>query len=59
VGILSLNFRRLNAQADRGERELETSDVSDLKDGKKWFPVMMKKLTWPQEDYQPGFRYTL
>jgi MFS family permease len=28
VGIMTLNFRRLNAQADRGERELEDSDVS-------------------------------
>jgi hypothetical protein len=28
VGILSVNFRRLNGQADRGERELEDSDVS-------------------------------
>ncbi|OIW26753.1 MFS general substrate transporter [Coniochaeta ligniaria NRRL 30616] len=26
VGILTLNFRRLNAQADRGEKELEDSD---------------------------------
>lgn len=28
VAILTLNFKRLNAQADRGERELEDSDVS-------------------------------
>jgi hypothetical protein len=29
VGILTLNFRRLNAKADRGEKELEDSDVSE------------------------------
>lgn len=61
VGILSLNFRRLNGQADRGEKELEDSDVSEPeKVSRRDNPTFeVVKLTCLQEDYQPGFRYTL
>lgn len=54
VGLLSLDFRRENRQADRGEKELEASDVSD-----PWHSGDMRARTdFQQPDFQPGFRYT-
>ncbi|KAF6835053.1 phthalate transporter [Colletotrichum plurivorum] len=54
VGVLTLDFRRQNRLAERGEKELEASDVSfssrEVNERVADFSL--------QEGAQPGFRYT-
>ena len=73
VGLLTLKFMRSNAKAERGEVELESSDVSFLplstsefrislrntNPTRSDYQIQIKILTPPQDDHQPGFRYTI
>ena len=61
VGFLSVVFRLENKMADRGEKELETSDVRTTESFLKsvvFSGAIANKFVY-QEDYQPGFRYTI
>jgi predicted MFS family arabinose efflux permease len=57
VGVLSLDFRRLNGKADRGEKELECDSVSEscLMLGVE---VGCELTRFQDDTYEPGFRYT-
>jgi hypothetical protein len=52
VVILTVHAYIENKKADRGEKELETDDVSDI------LPEEVIVTDHLQENYQPGFRYT-
>lgn len=54
VSVTSLVFLRQNKRADRGEIELEDSDVRGTHSQKR-----CNELTKNQEDSQKGFRYTI
>jgi hypothetical protein len=57
VGLLSLTFYRENGKADRGEKELEADEVRlDPRIPTRMSEKMADE--FPQEDFQPGFRYT-